>query len=218
MLQQPILSSTSFRLDEPSASYQPALASQNPQVTPPPITVDFVKRLHKRLLDGHNIDTDSDDGVWTASMIPKGIYHRVPCFTTHKIGETINATARYCPPSTIEQEMTWVLEQVQAIQDKDDIDPFRTCAWIQWTFVRIHPFADGNGNGRVARLLSSARLVRCGLPPVYVEVKIPESRDGYRHQKWHQRSCPLSAIGSFRSAWAAPSLQPRQHGSRGRGA
>jgi Fic family protein len=117
------------------------------------------------LLDGQNIDIDSDDGVWTASMIPKGVYRGVPCFTAYEIGETISET-RFCPPSTIEQEMTWFLERVQEIQDKDDMDPFRACAWIQWAFVRIHPFADGSG--RVARLLSSAPLVRCGLPPVYV--------------------------------------------------
>jgi Fic family protein len=39
-------------------------------------------------------------------------------------------------------------------------------AWIQWAFLFIHPFADGNG--RVARMISSIPLLKKGLPPVVV--------------------------------------------------
>jgi Fic family protein len=46
------------------------------------------------------------------------------------------------------------------------MDPFRAAAWIQWAFVRIHPFVDGNG--RMCRLLSSIPLILNDLPPVYV--------------------------------------------------
>ena len=37
------------------------------------------------------------------------------------------------------------------------------CAWAHAEWVRIHPF--GNGNGRTARILANALLMRYGLPP-----------------------------------------------------
>lgn len=38
------------------------------------------------------------------------------------------------------------------------------CAWAHAEWVRIHPFA--NGNGRTARIWANALLMRYGLPPV----------------------------------------------------
>lgn len=38
-----------------------------------------------------------------------------------------------------------------------------TCAWAHSEWVRIHPFA--NGNGRIARLLANELAMRYGLPP-----------------------------------------------------
>ena len=38
------------------------------------------------------------------------------------------------------------------------------CAWVHSEWVRIHPFA--NGNGRTARLWSNCMAMRYGLPPV----------------------------------------------------
>ena len=38
------------------------------------------------------------------------------------------------------------------------------CAWTHAEWVRIHPFA--NGNGRTARIWANALLMRYGLPPV----------------------------------------------------
>ena len=38
------------------------------------------------------------------------------------------------------------------------------CAWAHAEWVRIHPFA--NGNGRTARVLANALLMRYGIPPV----------------------------------------------------
>ena len=37
------------------------------------------------------------------------------------------------------------------------------CAWVEAEWVRIHPFA--NGNGRTARLLANAIAMRYGVPP-----------------------------------------------------
>lgn len=49
------------------------------------------------------------------------------------------------------------------------------CAWAHSEWVRIHPFA--NGNGRTARLLANAIALRYGLPP-FVRLR-PRPNCGY---------------------------------------
>jgi hypothetical protein len=47
------------------------------------------------------------------------------------------------------------------------------CAWAHAECVRIHPFA--NGNGRTARILANALLMRYGVPPV---IRLRPRRNG----------------------------------------
>ena len=61
------------------------------------------------------------------------------------------------------------------------------CAWAHAVWVRIHPFA--NGNGRVARLWANYLAVRYGLPP-FVRLR-PRPNAGYEkaaaqamHRNW----------------------------------
>jgi len=49
------------------------------------------------------------------------------------------------------------------------------CAWAHAEWVRIHPFA--NGNGRTARLWANFLAMRYGLPP-FVRLR-PRPDDGY---------------------------------------
>lgn len=42
-------------------------------------------------------------------------------------------------------------------------------AWAHLTFVRVHPFFDGNG--RVARLIANLPLLRCGQPPLMISLE-----------------------------------------------
>lgn len=53
----------------------------------------------------------------------------------------------------------------------------QVCAWAHAEWVRIHPFA--NGNGRTARLLANAIALRYGLPP-FVRLR-PRPNHGYGH-------------------------------------
>jgi len=49
--------------------------------------------------------------------------------------------------------------------DRDGLEAvIELAAWTHSEWVRIHPF--GNGNGRTARILTNAILMRYGLPPV----------------------------------------------------
>ncbi len=50
-----------------------------------------------------------------------------------------------------------------------------TCAWIHSEWVRIHPFA--NGNGRMARFWANGIAMRYGLPP-FVRLR-PRPNSGY---------------------------------------
>jgi hypothetical protein len=49
------------------------------------------------------------------------------------------------------------------------------CAWVHAEWVRIHPFA--NGNGRTARLWANSLAVRYGLPP-FIRLR-PRPNGGY---------------------------------------
>jgi Fic family protein len=49
------------------------------------------------------------------------------------------------------------------------------CAWVHAEWIRIHPFA--NGNGRTARLWANSLAVRYGLPP-FIRLR-PRPNSGY---------------------------------------
>jgi Fic family protein len=108
------------------------------------------------------------DEIEYPKYTPTGRYRHAFGYTTQ---ENVNGgvtEVRYCPAVDIEEHMDWYLRKVQEILSapEQDMDPFRAAAWIQWAFVRIHPFVDGNG--RMCRLLSSIPLILNDLPPVYV--------------------------------------------------
>jgi hypothetical protein len=61
------------------------------------------------------------------------------------------------------------------------------CAWAHSEWVRIHPFA--NGNGRTARLWANSLAMRYGLPP-FLRIR-PRPGDGY------SRVCALAMQGNW---------------------
>ncbi len=63
-------------------------------------------------------------------------------------------------------------DQLDALETDDLRAVAEATAWAHSEWVRIHPFA--NGNGRTARLIGNAMLVRYGLPPVLALRPRPE--------------------------------------------
>ncbi|MBI2368368.1 MAG: Fic family protein, partial [Deltaproteobacteria bacterium] len=65
------------------------------------------------------------------------------------------------------QEVVAALDQCCPVGQELDADGLAAiidvCAWAHSEWVRIHPFA--NGNGRTARLWANFLLMRYGLPP-----------------------------------------------------
>lgn len=59
------------------------------------------------------------------------------------------------------------------LPEKRKLPPVECAAWIHAEFVRIHPFADGNG--RTARLIMNYELMSAGFLPVSISVKDREA-------------------------------------------
>lgn len=85
---------------------------------------------------------------------------------------TVNVTiagARHCPPDQVvvpEQMaslLAWYHGEAQALH------PVERAARLHVDFVKIHPFADGNG--RTARLLMNLELLKSGFPAVVLPVE-----------------------------------------------
>ncbi|KAF9803590.1 hypothetical protein IEO21_09633 [Rhodonia placenta] len=104
--------------------------------------------------------------------------------------QSASVKVQFCPFDQVEAELGAFCEKFnvgsaalftyfQDLVGRDDVDPFATAAWVQHTFVSIHPFEDGNG--RLSRILSSIPLLRMGLPPLCIQAEIKNiraNRDG----------------------------------------
>lgn len=70
----------------------------------------------------------------------------------------------YCPPIHVDSEMenllTWLAEN-------DNEDPVLVAAWLHHRFTQIHPYQDGNG--RIARALTTLVLLRADLLPLVID-------------------------------------------------
>jgi Fic family protein len=70
----------------------------------------------------------------------------------------------YCPPLHVESEMTNLLEWLNTYYDED---PIIVASWLHHRFTQIHPYQDGNG--RVARALTTMVLLRADLLPLVID-------------------------------------------------
>lgn len=72
----------------------------------------------------------------------------------------------YAAPEAVPGLMARWLEEFQALRASPEVSPLRACVWSHATFVRIHPYADGNG--RMARLLANVPVIERGHLPVLI--------------------------------------------------
>ncbi len=70
----------------------------------------------------------------------------------------------YCPPIHVEAEMDNLLLW---LEQYDQEDPLIAASWFHHRFTQIHPYQDGNG--RVARALSTLILLRTSLLPLVID-------------------------------------------------
>ncbi len=93
------------------------------------------------------------------------------------------------PPSEVSEALTQFEAKLQSIVNELDVELpvgqepnadqlaaiVDLCAWAHAEWIRIHPFA--NGNGRTARLWANSLAVRYGLPP-FIRLR-PRPESGY---------------------------------------
>ncbi|MCY4575666.1 MAG: Fic family protein [Chloroflexi bacterium] len=70
----------------------------------------------------------------------------------------------YCPPEQVDSEVDRLLGYLPGYVDED---PIVTAAWFHHRFTQIHPYTDGNG--RVARTLTTLLLLRNELFPLVID-------------------------------------------------
>ncbi len=120
------------------------------------ITPFYIKELHQRLTlnqatrDVLDLSGDVRKQEWRASE--KGAWKKWPNNPLQPDG----SIHEYCPPEQVESE----IDQLLALHERHEaleVCPEVEAAWLHHRFAQIHPFQDGNG--RVARALTSAILL-----------------------------------------------------------
>lgn len=106
------------------------------------ITENLIKDIHKELVKG----------VRGGSAKP-GIYRKIQNY----VGNAVTKEIIYMPPKPNEVPVL-MKDFVHWINQKSDIHPVLKSGIIQFQFVHIHPFVDGNG--RTSRLLCTAYLYK----------------------------------------------------------
>lgn len=92
------------------------------------------------------------------NIIQGGIYRN------HEV--RITGASHRPPPPT---EMYAQMKAFCAGLDRQDLNAIELAAWTHAEFVRIHPFADGNG--RTSRLIMNYQLMRAGFLPVNIRTE-----------------------------------------------
>ncbi len=123
----------------------------------------FIKELHA-LLTKHQKTTSAVNGLGrTVQMeLKKGEFKKYPNNPRRDDG----TLCLYCPPEQVESEMEKLLS-LYGERIATNTNPIIVSAWFHHAFTQIHPFQDGNG--RMARLLSSLIWIKAGLFPLTVK-------------------------------------------------
>lgn len=125
------------------------------------LTVSVVNELHE-LLTRHQDTTVGIDQFGKRMEIPleKGTFKSQPNNPKRPDG----STHEYCPPVQVKSEMDNLLGWLSQYASHD---PVIVASWFHHRFTQIHPYQDGNG--RVARVLTSFILLKAGLLPLVID-------------------------------------------------
>lgn len=132
------------------------------------LTIAVVHELHS-ILTKNQDTTVAVDQVGNRLTIPllKGKFKAQPNNPRRPDG----SVHEYCPPIHVQSEMDNLLEWLQSYEDED---PIIAASWFHHRFTQIHPYQDGNG--RVARTISTLILLRANLLPLVIDRDL---RDDY---------------------------------------
>ncbi len=127
------------------------------------LSTSYVKELHAALLRNEDTYRVVDQfGRAFEKPLQKGQYKAVSNSPTRPNG----SLHEYCPPEHVGSEMDRLL-QMHAEHQGRGTPPEVEAAWLHHRFSQIHPFEDGNG--RVARAISSLVFIKARWFPLIVQ-------------------------------------------------
>lgn len=116
--------------------------------------------------DLHALHQAVQTSVEVDYLKPVGAWKREPNSTLAKQGGKTVINDTYAMPEQVAALMQdWLMGFQQRRQDKA-ISALDAYVWSHATFVRIHPYADGNG--RMARLLANLPVIEKGRLPIFI--------------------------------------------------
>lgn len=126
-----------------------------------PLTEHFIRGLQARFTRNQEYtEARTESGDLIRVSLVKGEYKTLPNNPRRPDG----ATHQYCPPELCKEEMESL---VRMFREGENIHTSEVkAAWLHHRFTQIHPFQDGNG--RVARALTTLVFLRDGLFPLVV--------------------------------------------------
>ena len=135
------------------------------------LTPFFIKTLHQRLTFSQET-TDAIDqfGQEVEVKLIKGQWKQQPNNPLREDG----SIHEYCPPEFVQEEIEQLLAW-RAEHKAQNVCPEVEAAWLHHRFTQIHPFQDGNG--RIARALTSAVFLRANY--LVLVVRDEEHRERY---------------------------------------
>lgn len=125
-----------------------------------PLTTSYIRQLHQVITRSQtHVDGIDQFGNLVQFILQKGQWKQWPNNPKRPDG----LIHEYCPPLQVAGEM----ERLVAYYNSHvDVMPEIEAAWLHHRFTQIHPFQDGNG--RVARALSTIVFLRAGWFPLAI--------------------------------------------------
>lgn len=140
------------------------------------LTLKVLRGWHQEVLRGLTLPDDSFAGKFRGERGLEEVEIRIGAHMGVRAPDVKGALHEF------ERTLKRVVLRLDALIDKgEELDSDQLaavvdfCAWVHAEWIRIHPFA--NGNGRIARTLANAIAMRYGIPP-FVRLR-PRPDGGY---------------------------------------
>jgi Fic family protein len=139
------------------------------------VTLDDLRAWHRTVMEGLDIPEALELGIDPARLVGEfrgppnlpGVENGVGAHAgtpSARVALECEAFIRRLQAMLAALDELWPIERLDELTEEGLVAIARAAAWAHGEWIRIHPFA--NGNGRTARLLANAILERYGLRPV----------------------------------------------------
>ena len=136
-----------------------------------------IKHWHREVMLGLNVPDEKYIGAFRGEPGLEMISVRIGAFSGTPPASVADELAAF--EQRLHQALNF-LDPLIAPGEQPDAETLGSvidiCAWAHAEWVRIHPFA--NGNGRIARLLANSIAMRYGLPP-FIRLRPRPQGDAY---------------------------------------